>query len=176
MKLRQTALALALLGASLLTPIGVSATASDGDDDPFTGIAATGSSPDGAAFIGTMDIQHFDSLAGHLIVIGTLSGQVTRPRAGDAVSLTVLDGMPIEVPVGSMVASCDRLSLAFGPVPLQLNGPEIQVAPIRITSVDRPEGGPMAEARLCTLADQLRSAPTPSRQAGFLDAARREFD
>jgi len=176
MKLRQTALALTLLGASLLTPISASATVSDGDRDPFSGIAATGSSPGGAVFIGTMEIQHFDSLAGHLIVIGTLSGQVMRPRVGDAASLTIVDEMPIEIPVGSMVATCDRLSLAFGPVPLQLDGPEIQVAPIRITSADRPEGGPLAEARLCTLADQLRSAPGPSRQAGFLDAARREFD
>jgi hypothetical protein len=176
MNLRQTSLALALLSALLLAPTGTSATPSDLDGDPFTGMLVSGSSPDGAEFLGTMELQDFDTRDGQLVALGTLSGQVTRTDGTLTTPVSTVDGASIEVPVGSVVATCERLNLAFGPAPLEVQSPMIQVAPIRIDDADLSADGVMNRERLCTLASQFQEAPGLTLQAGLLDAVKDEFD
>jgi hypothetical protein len=175
MKLRQTALALALLSAPFFTPGAARATPSDLDGDPFTGLSASGSSPEGAEFLGTMEIQDFIHRDGRLVARGTLSGQVTRADSRQSVPVAVLDQAPVEVRVSSVVATCDRLGLAFGPVPLDLHAPLVQVAPIRIDDADPSADGAMPRERLCALAGHFQEAPGLAVQAGLLDAVRDEF-
>ena len=175
-QLRQTTLALALLSAPLFAPGSTHATRSDLDGDPFTGLSASGASPDGAEFVGTIDIQAFEARDGRLVAVGTLSGQVTRVVGTVAEPIATLDAVPLEVPVGSVAATCDRLRVAFGPVPLDLHAPMVQVAPIRIDGVEQPGDGVMTESRLCALADQFRAATAPVLQAGLLDSVMHAFD
>src|SRR4051794_30410145 len=176
MQRRQTVLALALFTAALLTPLRAAATPSDLDGDPFTGVAVVGSSSDGAEFLGTMDIQDFETRDGRLIALGTLAGQVTRTNGRVVDPVVELNAVPVDVPVGAVVARCDRLSLTFGPAPLELQAPVVQVTPIRIDGADQPVNGAMTAAQLCTLADQFRGVPAPSVQAGLLDGVRHAFD
>ncbi len=175
MKLRQTTLALALLSASLFMPGAARAAPSDLDGDPFTGMSASGSSPDGAEFLGTMEIQDFVQRDGRLIALGTLSGQVTRTDGWLTVPVAMLDEAAVEVRVSSVVATCDRLGLAFGPLPLDRHAPMVQVAPIRIDEADPRADGTMSRERLCALAGQFQDMPDLSVQAGLLDAVRDEF-
>ena len=176
MKLRQTVLVLALLGALLFMPSAARATPSDLDGDPFTGMAAAGSSPDGAEFLGTMEIQDFIHRDGRLVALGTLSGQVTRTDGRLSVPVATLDEAAVEVRVSSVVATCDRLGLAFGPLPLDLHAPMVQVAPIRIDEADPSTDGAMSRERLCALAGQFQDMPGLAVQAGLLDAVRDEFN
>jgi len=176
MKMRQTAVALAFLNALLLAPGGVRATPSDLDGDPFTGVAVVGSSPEGAEFIGTMDVEDFDSRDGRLVAVGTLSGQVTQTNGSVSDPVSVVNEVPVEVPVGAVVATCDRFSLTFGPVPLAVKAPMVQVTPIRIDGADQAGAGPTTPAHLCALASQFRGATAPSLQAGVLDAVMHAFD
>ena len=159
MNLRQTALALALLSASLFVPSAARATPSDLDGDPFTGMVASGSSPDGAEFLGTMEIQDFVNRDGQLVALGTLSGQVTSTDGTRTTPVAIVDDASVEVPVGSVLATCERLHLSFGPVPLDLQTSMIQVAPIRIDNTDPSADGAMTRERLCTLAGQFQEAP-----------------
>jgi len=164
------------MSAPLVGSLSAYATRSDLDGDPFTRLSASGSSPDGAEFVGKMDIQEFDARDGRLVAVGTLSGQVTRLVGTVAEPIATLDEVPLEVPVGSVAATCDRLSLAFGPVPLDLHAPIVQVAPLRIDDADQTTDGAMTEARLCTLADQFRTATGPATRAGLLDEVIHAFD
>ena len=173
---RQTTLALALLSALMLAPVAASATPSDLDGDPFTGMLASGSSPDGTEFLGTMELQDFDTRAGQLVALGTLSGQITRTDGTLTTPVAMVDGASIEVPIGSIVATCERLNLAFGPAPLEVQTPMIQVAPIRIDGADPSADGAMTRERLCILASQFQEAPGLALQAGLLDAVRDEFN
>jgi len=175
MNLRQTALTLALLSASLFAPGAARATPSDLDGDPFTGLSASGSSPDGAELLGTMEIQDFVTRDSRLVARGTLSGQVTRVDGNLTVPIALLDQAPVEVRVSSVVATCDRLGLAFGPLPLDLHAPMVQVAPIQIDGADPSADGVMTRDRLCALAGQFQVAPGLAVQAGLLDAVRDEF-
>jgi len=177
MKLRQTALALALLSAPLFMPGAARATPSDLDGDPFTGVSVSGSSPDGTEFLGTMEIQDFVHRDGQLVALGTLSGQVTSTDGTRTTPVALVDDASVEVPVGSVMATCERLNLGFGPVPLDGQTSMIQVAPIRIDSTDPSAAdGAMTRERLCTLAGQFQRAPGLSVQAGLLDAVRDEFN
>jgi hypothetical protein len=175
MKLRQTALALALLSAPFFTPGAARATPSDLDGDPFTGLLASGSSPEGTEFLGTMEIQDFIHRDGRLVAHGTLSGQVTRADGSQIVPVALLDDAPVEVRVSSVVATCDRLGLAFGPLPLDLHASMVQVAPIRIDDADPSADGAMSRERLCALAEHFQEAPGLAVQAGLLDTVRDEF-
>jgi hypothetical protein len=175
MNLRQTALALALVSAPLLIPGAARATPSDLDGDPFTGLAASGSSPDGAEFLGTMEIQDFVTRDRQLVARGTLSGQVTRADGSQIVPVALLDQAPVEMRVSSVVATCDRLGLAFGPLPLDLHAPMVQVAPVRIDGADPSAASAMTRERLCALAGQFQEVPDLAVQAGLLDAVRDEF-
>jgi hypothetical protein len=175
MKLRQTALALALLGAPFFTPGAAGATPSDLDGDPFTGLSASGSSPDGAEFLGTIEIQDFVTRDRQLVARGALSGQVTRADGSQIVPVALLDQAPVEVRVSSVVATCDRLGLAFGPLPLDLHAPMVQVAPIRVDGADPSADGAMTRDRLCALAGQFQEVPDLAVQADLLDAVRDEF-
>jgi hypothetical protein len=74
------------------------------------------------------------------------------------------------------VATCERLNLAFGPAPLEVQSPMIQVAPIRIDDADLSADGLMNRERLCALAGQFQEAPGLTLQAGLLDAVKAEFD
>ncbi len=176
MKLRQTAVALALVSAPLLAPVSVHATPSDLDGDPFTRLAASGSGPGGGEFLGTMDVQAFESRNGQLVAVGTLSGQVTQRVGTVAEPVTTLNEAPTEVPVGAVAATCERLSVTFGPAPLNLDAPMVQVEPVRVDGTDQTTNGTMTEARLCALANQFRTVTGPSLQAGLLDSVVHEFD
>jgi len=123
-----------------------------------------------------MDIQAFEARDGQLVAVGTLSGQVTRRVGSVATPVATLDAAPLEVPVGAVVATCDRLGLAFGPVPLDLHAPMVQMAPIRIDGAEQPVDSVMTEARLCALADQFQAATAPALQAGLLDSVMHAFD
>jgi hypothetical protein len=175
MNLRQTALVLALLSAPFFTPGAARATPSDLDGDPFTGLSASGSSPEGAEFLGTIEIQNFVTRDRQLVARGTISGQVTRADGSQIVPVAQLDQAPVEVRVSSMVATCDRLGLAFGPLPLDLHAPLVQVAPIRIAEADSSADGAMPRERLCALAGEFQEVPDLAVQAGLLDAVRDEF-
>jgi hypothetical protein len=122
-----------------------------------------------------MEIQDFVQRDGRLIALGTLSGQVTRTDGQLSVPVATLDQAAVEVRVSSVVATCDRLGLAFGPLPLDLHAPMVQVAPIRIDEADPSADGAMSQERLCTLAGQFQETPGLAVQAGLLDAVRDEF-
>jgi len=123
-----------------------------------------------------MEIQDFVHRDGQLVALGTLSGQVTSTDGTHTTPVAIVDDASVEVPVGSVMATCERLNRGFGPVPLDGQTSMIQVAPMRIDGLDPSADGAMTRERLCTLAGQFQEAPGLALQAGLLDAVRDEFN
>jgi hypothetical protein len=175
MQLRTLALAVALACGAMTGPALIAATQPDADSDPFTRIPAAGSGPDGMDFVGTMDIRAFEVRDGRLVAVGALSGRVIRTTGAAAEPVARLDEAPVGVPVGTVAATCERLGLAFGPLPLDTHGPEVLVDPIRIEAADRTAAGQPAEVQLCAVADRLRQAAGPPALAEQLAAVAESF-
>ena len=81
------------------------------------------------------------------------------------------------MPVGAVAATCERLVVAFGPLPLDLHGPVVQVDPIRVDGADQAADGRSAEGQRCSIAARLQQREaTPAVLAGQLDAVAEAFD
>ena len=174
MQLRAMAAVLALLGAAAAGPTPAEATRPG--LDPFERLPAAGAGPGGAEFVGTLDVREFEARDGRLVAVGTLSGQLTRIVGGVAEPVATLDEAPVEVPVGAVAASCERLVVAFGPLPLDLHGPVVQASPIRVDDADPALDGRPAEGQLCRIAARLRQPETtPAALASQLDAVAASF-
>lgn len=173
MQLRAMAVALALLGAAAAGPSP--AVATNPGFDPFDRIPAAGSDPSGAEFIGTLDVREFEARGDELVAVGTLSGQLARTVGGIVEPVGTLDEARVEVPVGAVSASCERLVVAFGPLPLDPLGPVVQVNPIRVDDADPTANGGSAEPRLCAIAARLQGA-TPAVLADQLDGVAASFN
>ena len=167
-------LALLLIIAAALAPTDVAAT--QPKLDPFERIPAAGAGPDGTEFLGTLDVLRFEAGGDELVAVGTLSGRVTRAVGAEAVPVATVDEAPARVPVRGVRATCERLELAFGPLPLDLHGPAVAIDPIRVDGTIRPEHGGWPEQELCAIADRLRGDAAPRPLAGLLDAVARSFD
>ena len=173
MQPRSLALALVLIIAAALAP--TDAWATQPGLEPFERIPAAGAGPDGTEFLGTLDVLHFEARGADLVAVGTLSGRVTRTVGAAAVTLATLDEAPVRVPVRGVTATCERLDLVFGPLPLDTHGPAVAIDPIRVDGTTRPQDGGWPERELCAIADWLRGDADPRALAGLLDAVARSF-
>ena len=167
-------LTLALSIAAVLAPSDAAAT--QPRLDPFERIPAAGAGLDGTEFLGTLDVLHFEARGAELVAVGTLSGRVTRAVGAEAVPLATLDEAPVRVPVRGVTATCERLELVFGRLPLDTHGPAVAIDPIRLDGTIRPEDGGWPERELCAIADRLRHDAAPRPLAGLLEAVARSFD
>lgn len=164
--LKRAALPLAL-AACVLVP---AARAESAKRNPFSGVPVSGTSADGNAFSGTMDVLGFINDNG-LKAIASLTGTIT-PAAGPAQQVT---GAVVLVPVqnvaaptgfgggtlgsraavAQVAAGCNILHLDLGPLDLNLLGLAVHLDEVVLDITAVPGAGNLLGNLLCAVANLL---------------------
>ena len=155
-----------------LLAIPAHAFAASSQHNPFQGVPVSGTSADGNAFKGTLDVLGFTNDNGVLKAIGSLNGTVTS-AAGAA---TQIAGAVVALPVngagtsaaasqtgfGGMAAtqqataaSCQILNLDLGPLDLNLLGLTVHLNEVVLNIAAQPGAGNLVGNLLCAVANLL---------------------
>lgn len=162
----------AVLPLALAIALVPAARAQSGKRDPFSNIPVSGTSADGNAFRGTMDILGFVNDNG-LKAIGSLTGTITG-RSGPAQSVS---GAVVLVPVqnvaaptglggtvpsagsraavAQVAAGCNILHLDLGPLDLNLLGLAVHLDEVVLDITAVPGAGNLLGNLLCAVANLL---------------------
>jgi hypothetical protein len=167
---------LPLILAFLLVP---AARAESAKRNPFSGIAVSGTSADGNAFRGTMDVLGFVNENG-LKAIGSITGTITPSRgaaqqvAGAIVLVPVANAASAAAPTGfggrdsttgrqltaaastqQVAAGCQILNLVLGPLDLNLLGLTVHLDQVVLDITAVPGAGNLLGNLLCAVANLL---------------------
>src|SRR5579859_2330669 len=121
------ALAVVLLGITLLVPLSAQAasshtqgaTVTQNVTNRFTGIPVSGTTSTGGTFKGHLNVTSFADQAGSLVANGTVNGTV-RDAAGKVVG--TVTNQAVTLPVNPTTATCTILNLVLGPLHLNVLG------------------------------------------------------
>ena len=148
-RIRTAALAALMVCA---VSLGAAATASAQDTavPASKKVAMTGSNK-GKNFVGTYTIQRFETRAGKLYAVGTITGKlknrkVSRSNVAIPATLTGDDGAAT-----TAQDACDILHLVLGPLDLNLLGLRVQLNQVKLDITAVPGDGALLGNLLCAL-------------------------
>ena len=148
-RIRTAALAALMVCA---VSLGAAATASAQDTavPASKKVAMTGTNK-GKNFAGTFNIQRFETRAGKLYAVGTITGKlknrkVSRSNVAIPATLTGDDGA-----AQTSQAACDILHLVLGPLDLNLLGLRVQLNRVKLDITAVPGDGALLGNLLCAL-------------------------
>jgi hypothetical protein len=161
---------LAAFAAMVLTP--ALAHAASAQHNPFQGIPVAGTSTDGNAFSGTMDVLGFINDNGAIKAVGSLTGTITSAAgaatqvAGAIVSMPVTNAGAAVAPAAATqqgfggaaaatTTACQILNLDLGPLDLNLLGLTVHLNEVVLNIAAQPGAGNLVGNLLCAVANLL---------------------
>jgi hypothetical protein len=129
-------------------------------------VPITGTTANGGAFNGTLNVTHFQAVNGQLQAVGTLSGTITD--ATGAVVGTVTN-MPVTLPVAAASGTCQVLNLTLGPLDLNLLGLMVHLNQVVLNITAQSGPGNLLGNLLCGVAHLLDSNGSANGLAGLLN-------
>jgi hypothetical protein len=166
------------LAALVLVP---AARAASANHSPFNAVPVSGTSVDGNAFSGTMDILGFTNDGGVVKAIGSLTGTITPANGAVRQVEGVLVLVPVNVPAtaaattgqlrggfggtenglstqlapAQQAAACNILHLVLGPLDLNLLGLTVHLNQVVLDVSAQPGNGNLLGNLLCAVANLL---------------------
>jgi hypothetical protein len=169
--MKRIAIPLAALGLLLAPAVARAAS----DKHAFSGVPVTGTTADGGAFSGTMDVLGFVNDAGTLKAIAAISGSTSGTRGPARQLSNVVALIPVEVPAlqtagfGGRALSttaaqpgassgCQVLDLVLGPLHLDLLGLVVDLNQVHLNITAQPGNGNLLGNLVCAVANLLNGS------------------
>jgi len=172
MQMKHVTIALALMVATLVTPLK----AADKTSSNTTQIPVTGAGATGERFAGTFTLLRFATDdAGKLVAVGTIAGALTDASgqalgsAFQTVALPVVassGGQAAQAVITAPAVSCGILHLDLGPLSLNLLGLQVNLSRVVLDITAVPGAGNLLGNLLCSVANLLNN---PSALAQLLN-------
>jgi hypothetical protein len=164
MQMKQVTVALALMVATLVTPLK----AADKTSINTTQIPVTGAAATGEKFAGTFTLLRFATDdAGKLVAVGTIAGALTDASGQALGSAFQTVALPVVVNGGGQAVqtavitpqavSCGILHLDLGPLSLNLLGLQVNLSRVVLDITAVPGAGNLLGNLLCSVANLLNN-------------------